>query len=70
MNYVDVPYLFLDFSQILGADAHTIFFSRQKFSLNPLTALLGHPVQKQFFIFFIFFNKPYLKSIYEEMVEK
>ena len=40
------PYLkILDFSQLLIADTPIIFFLLKKFSLHPLRALLGHPVQ-------------------------
>ena len=40
------PYLkILDFSQLLVADTPMILFL-QKFCSHPLTALLGHPVQK------------------------
>ena len=62
MNYVDVPYLFLDFSQILVADTPMNFFSRQKFSLYPLTALLGHPAQAlpKIFLDFVAFLKRFL----------
>ena len=41
---------FLDFSQLLVADTPMIFFFNI-FYLHPLSALLGHPVQKLFLIF-------------------
>ena len=60
----DDPYLkLLDFSQLLVADTHMIFFF-QKFSLHPLTALFGHPVQKYHFIF-CFYQKIFLQALVE-----
>ena len=50
------PYLkFLDFSQLLVADT-------QKFCLHPLTALLGHEVQKYFFYFLLESKKSFYKT--------
>ena len=53
----------LDFSQLLVTDTPMKFFF-DKFCLHPLNALLGHLVQKYFFIFC--FNQ---KNFFQTLVE-